>query len=206
VSRNSERKTAVTTTFYVGDVVDAVCSIFSCFFIAFAFNHFERLNIANLLSSLTPSLLKLFSFRRIASQQNIMAISFLLRPRSKKRFLTFTVMTLVLWYYIQPQFTTSISPVDYLTRPSIYSQMLDHVKKPLCPTFRKYDRQKLLLLDPNDCTSLDSKHPDFSADICFSPYTCNEGLVRVRRRDRVSLFRYFDCYAAESLPMLTTTI
>ncbi|KAG0090917.1 hypothetical protein BGZ92_001889 [Podila epicladia] len=41
--------------------------------------------------------------------------------------------------------------------------MLDHMKKPLCPTFRKYDRQKLILLEPNDCTPLDSKHPDFSA-------------------------------------------
>ncbi|KAG0329230.1 hypothetical protein BG000_000149 [Podila horticola] len=115
-----------------------------------------------------------------------MAINFLLRPRSKKRFLTLMVTTLVLWLYIQSHVTTSISPVDYLTRPSIYSQMIDHVKKPLCPKFRKYDRQKLVLLESNDCTSLDSKHPDFSADICFSPYTCNEGLVRVRRRDRAA--------------------
>ncbi|KAF8952996.1 hypothetical protein BGZ52_002587 [Haplosporangium bisporale] len=115
-----------------------------------------------------------------------MVISFLLRPRSRKRFLIISVTALVLWLYIQPHLTTSISPVNYLTRPSVYSQMLDHVKKPLCPKFRKYDRQKLLLLEPNDCTPLASKHPDFSADICFSPYTCNEGLVRVRRRDRTA--------------------
>ncbi|KAF9429833.1 hypothetical protein BGZ94_009295 [Podila epigama] len=123
-----------------------------------------------------------------------MNVSLLLRPRSKKRCLILSVSALILWFYIQPHITTApLSPVEYLTRPSIYSQMLDHLQKPLCPRFRKYDRQKLLLLEPNDCTPLESKHPDFSADICFSPYTCNEGLVRVRRRDRAS------CIAANQL-------
>ncbi|KAF9953584.1 hypothetical protein BGZ72_005313 [Mortierella alpina] len=69
-------------------------------------------------------------------------------------------------------------------RPTLHSQMLDHLQKPLCPRFSKYDRQKLLLLEPNECTPLQSQHPDFSADICFSQYQCNEGLVRVRRKDR----------------------
>ncbi|KAG0205255.1 hypothetical protein BGX33_008005 [Mortierella sp. NVP41] len=64
--------------------------------------------------------------------------------------------------------------------------MLDHLQKPRCPRFNKYARQKLLLLEPNgECTPIESEHSDFSADICFSPYTCNEGLVRVRRRDRL---------------------
>ncbi|KAF9438599.1 hypothetical protein BGZ76_006651 [Entomortierella beljakovae] len=40
------------------------------------------------------------------------------------------------------------------------------------------------MLEPKECTPIQSEHPDFSADICFSPYTCNEGLVRVRRKDR----------------------
>ncbi|KAF9541809.1 hypothetical protein EC957_002644 [Mortierella hygrophila] len=62
--------------------------------------------------------------------------------------------------------------------------MLDHHQKPLCPRFSKYDRQKLLLLEPTECTPVETEHPDFSADICFSPFVCNEGLVRVRRRDR----------------------
>ncbi|KAF9923948.1 hypothetical protein FBU30_005997 [Linnemannia zychae] len=63
--------------------------------------------------------------------------------------------------------------------------MLDHLHKPLCPRLSKYDRQKLLLLETNDCVPIESVHPDFSADICFSPYMCNEGLVRIRRRDRL---------------------
>jgi len=42
------------------------------------------------------------------------------------------------------------------------------------------------LLALNECTPLPSEYPEFSADICFSPFTCNEGLVRVRRRDRES--------------------
>ncbi|KAG9061210.1 hypothetical protein KI688_007548 [Linnemannia hyalina] len=62
--------------------------------------------------------------------------------------------------------------------------MLDHHQKPLCPRFSKYDRQKLLLLEPTECMPVETEHPDFSADICFSPFVCNEGLVRVRRRDR----------------------
>ncbi|KAG0246378.1 hypothetical protein BGX31_002679 [Mortierella sp. GBA43] len=74
--------------------------------------------------------------------------------------------------------------MEFLSRPSIYSQSLDHLQQPLCPRFYKYDRQKLLLLEPNECMPLPSEHPEFSADICFSPFTCNEGLVRVRRRDR----------------------
>src|SRR5690554_1939854 len=108
---------------------------------------------------------------------------FLARPRSKKRCLTISVMVLMLWAYSPVGITLPV--VDLLTRPSLYSQMLDHFQKPLCPSFNKYDRQKLLLLESNECTSIESKHPDFSADICFSPYLCNEGLVRVRRRDRV---------------------
>ncbi|KAF9102065.1 hypothetical protein BGX29_004988 [Mortierella sp. GBA35] len=64
--------------------------------------------------------------------------------------------------------------------------MLDHLQKPLCSRFNKYNRQKLLLLEPNgECTPIESEHSVFSADICFSPYTCNEGLVRVRRRGRL---------------------
>ncbi|KAG0305734.1 hypothetical protein BGZ98_003655 [Dissophora globulifera] len=62
--------------------------------------------------------------------------------------------------------------------------MLDHLQQPLCPRFYKYDRQKLQLLEPRECTPIPSEHPDFSADVCFSPFMCNEGLVRVRRRDR----------------------
>ncbi|KAK3815054.1 MAG: hypothetical protein J3Q66DRAFT_388962 [Benniella sp.] len=81
----------------------------------------------------------------------------------------------------------AVPGMDLFSRPAIYSQSLDHLQKPLCPRFYKYDQQKLLLLETNECTPFPSEHPEFSADICFSPFTCNEGLVRVRRRDRVSL-------------------
>ncbi|KAF9903449.1 hypothetical protein EC991_003822 [Linnemannia zychae] len=63
--------------------------------------------------------------------------------------------------------------------------MLDHLQKPLCPRLSKYDRQKLMLLESSECTAVESEHPDFSVDICFSPYMCNEGLIRIRRRDRL---------------------
>ncbi|KAF9351926.1 hypothetical protein BGX34_000274 [Mortierella sp. NVP85] len=84
------------------------------------------------------------------------------------------------------------------SHPTVYSQSLDHLQKPLCPRFYKYDRQKLLLLEPNECTPLPSEHPEFSADICFSPFTCNEGLVRVRRRDHLTLdiMHLYDNYGA----------
>ncbi|KAG0045484.1 hypothetical protein BGZ83_009322 [Gryganskiella cystojenkinii] len=92
---------------------------------------------------------------------------------------------MLLWLYCSPTPSTHVSKtMDYFIRPALHSQILDHLSKPLCPRFNKYDRQKLLLLEPNECTPLLTEHPDFSADLCFSPYTCNEGLVRVRRRDR----------------------
>ncbi|KAF9149847.1 hypothetical protein BG015_008339 [Linnemannia schmuckeri] len=122
-----------------------------------------------------------------------MTLGFLTRPRSKKRMLLISLTTLLLWYFSPSSSsftntTTSTTGVlDYLLthRPTIHSQMLDHLQKPLCPRFSKYDRQKLLLLEPTECTPIKTEHPDFSADICFSPFVCNEGLVRVRRRDRL---------------------
>ncbi|KAI1320830.1 hypothetical protein EDD11_009787 [Mortierella claussenii] len=110
-----------------------------------------------------------------------MALGFLTRPRSKKRCIILFISALLLWMYSS---SSGINLPDYFSRPTIYSQTLDHLNKPLCPRFYKYDRQKLMMLEPNECTPVKSEHPDFSADICFSPYTCNEGLVRVRRRDR----------------------
>lgn len=122
-----------------------------------------------------------------------MTLGFLTRPRSRKRILLISLAALLLWYFspststLSSTTTSTTSVVDYLLarRPAIYSQMLDHHQKPLCPRFSKYDRQKLLLLEPTECTPIETEHPDFSADICFSPFVCNEGLVRIRRRDRV---------------------
>ncbi|KAK3848377.1 MAG: hypothetical protein J3R72DRAFT_428885 [Linnemannia gamsii] len=117
-----------------------------------------------------------------------MTLGFLTRPRSKKRMLFISLTLLLLWHFSpsNPLITDTTSTFhNYLTRPTIHSQMLDHLQKPLCPRFSKYDRQKLLLLETNECTPVESEHPDFSVDVCFSPYMCNEGLVRVRRRDRL---------------------
>ncbi|KAK5827653.1 hypothetical protein F5H01DRAFT_399218 [Linnemannia elongata] len=122
-----------------------------------------------------------------------MTLGFLTRPRSRKRILLISLAALLLWYFspststLSSTTTSTTSVVDYLLarRPAIYSQMLDHHQKPLCPRFSKYDRQKLLLLEPTECTPIETEHPDFSADICFSPFVCNEGLVRIRRRDRL---------------------
>ncbi|KAF9586098.1 hypothetical protein BGW38_009710 [Lunasporangiospora selenospora] len=113
-----------------------------------------------------------------------MAWGLFCRPRSKKRCAVYAAAAFMFWMYTPGLSSPKFSPIEYFSRPAAFSQMLDHFDKPLCPSFRSYDRQKLLLLDPNECTPLLSEHPDFSVDICFSPYVCNEGLVRVRRRDR----------------------
>ncbi|KAF9191259.1 hypothetical protein BGZ51_007579 [Haplosporangium sp. Z 767] len=89
-----------------------------------------------------------------------MTFGFFTRPRSRKRCLIISVMVLMLWVYSPAGITLPV--VDLLTRPSLYSQMLDHFQKPLCPSFNKYDRQKLSLLEPNECTLIKSQHPDFS--------------------------------------------
>ncbi|KAF9976195.1 hypothetical protein BGZ73_008977 [Actinomortierella ambigua] len=117
-----------------------------------------------------------------------MAKKLLYGSRSKKRCLLWTASIISLWLFVPSHLVWT----DYFSGPAVYSQILNRLEQPVCPTLKPYDRQKLLLLEPIDCTSIESQHPDFSADICFSPYVCNEGLVRIRRRDRIL------CNAAET--------
>ncbi|KAG0269373.1 hypothetical protein DFQ27_003701 [Actinomortierella ambigua] len=125
-----------------------------------------------------------------------MAIGLPIGSRSKKRCLMWSAGIIGLWLLIPYNLVWT----DYLSSPAVYSQILNRLDQPVCPTLKPYDRQKLLLLEPIECTPIESKHPDFSVDICFSPYVCNEGLVRVRRRDRTL------CKTAELKPLISRNV
>ncbi|KAG0239333.1 hypothetical protein BGW41_007818 [Actinomortierella wolfii] len=109
-----------------------------------------------------------------------MAIGVPYGSRSKRRCLIWTACIIFLWLLVPTHFGWT----EYFRGPAVYSQISNRLGQPVCPTFKPYDRQKLLLLEPSECTPIESQHPDFNVDICFSPYVCNEGLVRIRRRDR----------------------